>query len=272
MPDIYAHQYFGDQVYAQLTPELQKRLSENIDLYNIGLQGPDPFYFYKPLKKTPVSKQADVLHEETGSEYFDRSLNTLKGLTEDQEASLAYQLGFLCHYTLDSVCHTFVNRYEKETGVTHSDMEGEFDRYLLERSGKDPLKTDTGEKFLPKKGYGKIVSLFSQGLGEKECYDAIRSYKTFRNIFHCENNFKRNLLYRIMKKAGVYNSYRGQIVNVEPYPNTEKSDQELYDLLKSAVPLCVKLIVKFVIAYDNNEPSAFLYDSNLQIPFNGIMV
>lgn len=272
MPDAYTHQYYGNLVLSQLSPALQQRIKPHIGLFNIGLQGPDPFYFYKPLKSNPVSHQADVIHAQTGSEYFGRSLEVLKAGIPDPESGLAYQAGFMCHYTLDSTCHTFVNRYEKTRGVSHGDMEGEFERFIMIKNGLDPYKTDVAEAFIPKKEYGPVVSAFSQGIAEKECYSSLRSFKRFRNLFHCESSIKRNILYRVMKFAGVYDSYRGQVVNVEPYPNTEESNAELDKLLHSRVPTGAKLITKFYIAYDEKEPSVFLYDSDLQIPFNGISV
>jgi len=272
MPDFLTHQYFGDLVLDQLPSELQNRIKPYKDLYWIGLQGPDPLFFYKPMKSTPISLQGKKLHKLNGAEYFGNSLTVLKNNRENTEAALAYQIGFLCHYSLDSVCHTFVSRYEKQTGVSHSDIEGEFERYLMEKAGKDPLRINPADFINPKEEYGEIISRFSMGLEPKECYDAIRSFKKYRNLFFCPTSFKRAVIYRFFKIAGIYEKYRGQVMNVEPYPNTEESDKELYKLVHDAVPVVLRLIPRFVTAYERDEPSLFLLDNSLQIPFDGINI
>ncbi len=272
MPDFLTHQYFGDLVLAQLPFEIQSRINLNKDLYQIGLQGPDPLFFYKPMKSTHVSKQGKMLHKLTGAEYFSNSLAVFKTNKENIDAPLVYQIGFLCHYLLDSVCHTFVSRYEKQTGVSHSDMEGEFERYLMEKAGKDPLRINPADYINPKKEYGEIISRFSMGLSPKDCYDAIRSFKRYRNLFFCPGSIKRYFVYQFFKIAGIYEKYRGQVMNVEPYTNTQDSDEELYKLVHDTVPLALRMIPRFVIAAEQDEPSLFLLDNSLQIPFDGISI
>ena len=272
MPDFLTHQYFGDLVFDQLPDSIKDMISRNKDLYDIGLQGPDPLFFYKPYKSNPISKQGTVLHELNGADYFGNSLTVLKNNKENADAALAYQSGFLCHYALDSVCHSFVNRYIKQTGVTHTDIEGEFERYLMEKAGKDPLRVNPADYINIKKEYGEIISRFTMGLEPKDCYDAVRSFKRYRNFFFCPGSLKRTFVYGFLKALGQYDNNRGQVMNVEPYPNTQESDEELYKLLHDTVPLALRLIPRFVTAYEQDEPSIFLMDNSLQIPFNGIEV
>ena len=49
MPAMYAHQRFGDLVYGELPAEIQRRIDPHRDLYNIGLQGPDIFFYADPI-------------------------------------------------------------------------------------------------------------------------------------------------------------------------------------------------------------------------------
>ena len=123
-----------------------------------------------------------------------------------------------------------------------------------------------------KKEYGEIISRFSMGLEPQICYAAVCSFKRYRNLFFCPNNLKRSLVYGFLKLGGVYESYRGQVMNVEPYPNTQESDEELYKLVHDTVPLALRLIPRFVTAVEQDEPSIFLMDNSLQISFNGIPV
>ena len=49
MPSMYAHQKFGNDVLYLLPKEVRERIAEQEDLYHIGLQGPDIFFYHKPL-------------------------------------------------------------------------------------------------------------------------------------------------------------------------------------------------------------------------------
>lgn len=272
MPDFLTHQYFGDTVFKQLPSDIQERIKPYKALYDIGLQGPDPLMFYKPMKSNPVCQHGYDLHKLNGSEYFANSLSVLKENKDDAEASLAYQAGYICHYSLDSVCHTFVNRYEKEAGVSHSDMEGEFERYLYVQVGKDPYRTNPADHISATRANSDIVSRFSMGLSEKDCYDALRSFRMYRSLFYCPNAVKRSIIYGVLKAAGAYRSYRGQIVNTEPYPNTEKSDEELFRLVHETVSLAMRLIPNFYSAFESDDPELFLVDEDLKIPFDGMSI
>ena len=55
MPSTYAHQHFGNLVFDKLPEKLQEEIAPYRGLYNIGLQGPDIFFYYKPLHKNDVA-------------------------------------------------------------------------------------------------------------------------------------------------------------------------------------------------------------------------
>ena len=271
MPDAFAHQYFGDLVFKEMTNEYKIRILPFIDLYNIGLQGPDFLFFYKQYKSNEVPVQGSRLHRQTGHEYWRISLNALKSDTTDYKASLAYLSGVMCHYVLDSCCHAFVNQYEKETGVTHPDIEGEFDRYLLESLGLDPYKTDLVERFLPTRSYAEIIAPFTQSISSGTTFDALKGFRFYRNVFHCPNAFKRTILYTLLKLAGKYDKYRGQIINVKPYDNCEESDKKLYILLHEQVTVCIELIASLYQCADTGDLSSLINRERLAPTFDGVI-
>ena len=47
MPIFYAHHHFGEQVYKELPEELQEIIYEYYPQFQIGLQGPDIFFFFR---------------------------------------------------------------------------------------------------------------------------------------------------------------------------------------------------------------------------------
>ena len=49
MPAAYTHYRFGRDVLALLPEELRSVITAHRALYDIGLHGPDIFFFYRPL-------------------------------------------------------------------------------------------------------------------------------------------------------------------------------------------------------------------------------
>ena len=49
--------------------DIKDIIDQNINYYNIGLQGPDILFFYRPLKKTSVSALGSKLHEDIAREF-----------------------------------------------------------------------------------------------------------------------------------------------------------------------------------------------------------
>ena len=47
MPTTYAHFRFGNDVLKVLPDEMKKTINKNIELYNIGLHGPDILIYNK---------------------------------------------------------------------------------------------------------------------------------------------------------------------------------------------------------------------------------
>ena len=54
MPAGYTHYVFGEQVLSQLDENIKKRIMPYIDLYHIGIHGPDILFYYDVYKKNPV--------------------------------------------------------------------------------------------------------------------------------------------------------------------------------------------------------------------------
>ena len=107
MPSTYAHRRFGTNVLEHLPDELRAQLEQNRELYDIGLHGPDLLFYYHAAKSNPVGALGNAMHEEPGRVFFDRARRVVHCET-DRDAALAYALGFVCHFALDSTCHPYV--------------------------------------------------------------------------------------------------------------------------------------------------------------------
>ena len=129
MPDYVAHDQFGQEVLGRLDEDLKLRALAYKREYDIGLQGPDLFFFYKPYRKTEISAYGAARHQEPAMRMFGPILAKAR-----EKAALSYLMGLVCHYTLDAACHPYVNGHSRNI-MEHHRMEAAYDRHILSRCG-----------------------------------------------------------------------------------------------------------------------------------------
>lgn len=130
MPASYAHYRFGKLVLQKLPADIRQCIQRFRRLYDVGLHGPDLFFYYNPLMQTAVGGLGKAFHAQTGQEFFTRAC-----AQAGTEASRAYLYGLLAHYCLDSACHPYVHKKEDSGEARHVELESEFERFLLEKDG-----------------------------------------------------------------------------------------------------------------------------------------
>ncbi|MGN1025591.1 MAG: zinc dependent phospholipase C family protein [Faecousia sp.] len=136
MPAFYAHYRFGKQILSGLPTDVHQCIQRFRRLYDMGLQGPDFFFYYNPIMKTNVGNLGGAFHSQSGQEFFTRACTQA-----NSEAARAYLYGLLGHYCLDSACHPFVDKMDADGEARHVALESEFDRYLMEKDGLVPPHT-----------------------------------------------------------------------------------------------------------------------------------
>lgn len=257
MPQTYAHQYYGDLVYAQLPQEIRKVIDDHRDLYDIGLQGPDILMYYHPLWHNAVSQLGEDLHQWSGRQFFTRTAQALEEMdaeTDDAFAALAYVYGCLCHFALDSLCHAYIDRYADSTeGVNHSVVEGDLDRYLIAQEGRNPVEENMTARFLPSQYAARVIARFYPEISERTTYQALRSFISFHSLLRCPSDGKRNFLYAGMRVLGIYESLRGHITPPAADPLCKESTEHLAGLLQEGVSTGAGLIAGYTqnLRYDN---------------------
>ena len=90
MPTTYAHDLFGKKIYHELPVEMQTVIRRNVNLYRIGLHGPDILFYH--MLKPEVSKTGIRMHKEKAAPFFERGMALVRD-THDEKL-LAYLLGF----------------------------------------------------------------------------------------------------------------------------------------------------------------------------------
>ena len=243
MPTTYTHERFGRDVLRYLPEELKPQTDAEYDLFHIGLQGPDIFFYYNPLFKNRINRIGTKIHKKPGRIFFEKAGRVLA--EHDDPGYRAYVYGSLCHFTLDAICHNFIIRHEKESGVSHSEIEGEFDRYLLETDGRKPTTEDLVANFHPTRHYAEIIAAFYSGVTANGVYRALTGFVSLHHLLTCRTDVKRNMLYSIMKTAGIYRKFSGHIIRKEANPRLELSDDRLMELYMRSIPKAAQLIAEF---------------------------
>ena len=131
MPSVYAHYRFGAAMLETMPADIQRTVRRFRRLYDVGLHGPDPLFYSRPLFEGRLAQAAEKVHSQTGREFFTRNCRILR--LEPTEAGIAYLYGVLCHYCLDTCCREILVQPHK------NDLEKAFDRLLLQKDGKDGL-------------------------------------------------------------------------------------------------------------------------------------
>ena len=108
MPSVYAHYRFGREILELLPDDISSILIEHRELFDIGLQGPDILFFYKPVFKNYVNQLGKRIHEWKGRRFFIPAVRQIRCL-KNKDASIAYICGVACHYALDAIYSSMRN-------------------------------------------------------------------------------------------------------------------------------------------------------------------
>ena len=244
MPSTYAHRRFGADVLQQLPAALQDQIGKNRALFDVGLHGPDLLFYYHAAKSSPVSALGNAMHEQPGRVFFERARGVVRQ-AKDRDAALAYALGFVCHFALDSTCHPYVEAYTRQSGVSHCEIETEFDDMLLRRDGYDPLTFFTASHIHPSAENARVIAPFYRDISEQTALEALKGMITVHKVLQASNPVKRWVVLTGMRVAGKYEFMHGLVANPQPNPKCVRSSQKLEELYKTAVPLAVRLIEEY---------------------------
>ena len=129
MPAIVTHHIFGTEVYAALS-EVIGAGNEERDAFLLGNHGPDPLLFLKVLPGRPWFRGlGGLMHSQRPSdvlfslhERFVRQGGSPESPAYVDGVLVAYALGFLCHYLLDSAVHPLV--FAQQRAFCDSGLEG----------------------------------------------------------------------------------------------------------------------------------------------------
>ncbi len=148
MPGFTTHYIFGMKAYNDMpNNHLKFIIAKYRWLYQLGLQGPDMFFYNIPiLRHRDYRNVGSYMHEHHIRDFFDCYITNLSQIPSRQqrEEGLAFFCGFLSHYIADSICHPYVygrighdvNNPSSHTHGLHAALENDIDALLLRRYKK----------------------------------------------------------------------------------------------------------------------------------------
>ena len=156
MPAIITHSFFAEDTIENIKDSpLKKVISSRRDLFYLGAQGPDIFFYYKAkpwIKYDGVEKLGNIMHENLVDTFFKESFDYLDSLTGSYGFYdiLTYLAGYLCHYSLDRKTHPLIHYSAGiDNGLTkatrkyynyHRRLESTIDYFSLVKRGICPVR------------------------------------------------------------------------------------------------------------------------------------
>ena len=133
----------------------------------------------------------------------------------------------------------------QKSGIGHSEIEMEFDRYLLTEDKFDPLTYRQTEHIHATEKNAKVVAPFFDHVTAQQVRKALKGMQLCHKALYAPGKTKRNLLFGAMKTAGQYDKFHGLVMSEEPNPKCREYCLLLNKLYEGAIPVAVDLIMKY---------------------------
>ena len=233
MPATYAHRRFGAEIFERLPENLKNIVAKEREVFDIGLHGPDIFFYYKVLSKNDVNRHGNEMHDEPGSAFFGPAREVyLKA--ENRDAALSYLLGFLAHYALDSACHPYIENKIRVSGITHAEIESELERFFLEMDGKDALSAVTYDHIHATDGNAAKIAPFFPRFTAEQVKKTLSSFRYYCEWLRTPHQPKRGFVRFVLRLSGHYGELKGQVMAKKPIEGCRDSNERLFKLYKKA--------------------------------------
>lgn len=199
MADSYAHQHNARNALAiaEYTPR-------DINSFILGSNGPDPLFFYQmynPFRKYNLSDLGHIMHNEKTALFL---RNMFRFAQTDSQKDFC--LGFLCHYSLDSIIHPYINYITQAYGSTynipsgHAYFESALDSHIsMIETGETAAKVEAYFPEMEKMYLDQIVTLFKKAVDatykdfsvpRDEYLQAFKDLKIIKNFLYSPSKLK----------------------------------------------------------------------------------
>lgn len=232
MPATYAHYRMGVALLPTFPADVRRTIQRFRRLFDVGLHGPDIFFFHNPAARAGLYATASKLHQQTGREFFQRACRITR--LDNSEAAQAYLYGLLCHYVLDSTCHPLIKEQAQRGPASHTHIESEFDRFLLTLDNKIPPESqDLSTHLQLTYGECETVAKFYPGITTRNVQTSLHHMIHVLRLFTAPEGPRRTLLKKSLSLFG--SGAAGTLLPSAPNPDCASLDQPLLTLYDKAV-------------------------------------
>ena len=263
MPAFYAHRRFGDLVVEQLPGEMRDILNEHRTQFDLGCQGPDIYFFFRPWKHNAVNRYGEIMHEEIARGLFERGVKVIKRFGMNS-ATAAYVYGVVCHYALDSEAHPYVSEMMIKEKVGHIEIEEEFEKYCMRLDGVNPFSTDLSKMVPTDKQTVDAIKPLYPGATWAQTREALCELKAIKKIVCQPTAVGQDRVNAILRKAGLYEAHKGQMNQMIDNLSCTESNIGLEEKLQGAIPVAVDLIAQMNAAVKSGTPLGERFDRNFK--------
>lgn len=259
MPTTYAHWRFGQDCIDSMPDDLKEIINNNRDIFNLGVHGPDIFFY--DLLHGEVPKYGEKIHYEPGRNFFEKSKKVMEA-HEEKDAMLSYCLGFLSHFTLDSVCHSYVNRKKEVSEISHNKVESEWDGHLMLEDGRMVNMVDRAESLRPNKEIARVISYFFD-FDEKVILRTTKMQHMFIHLLNYVTPLKYDLFQWLLNELKKYN-YRDLFIAPVESEKCMDSNMRLDKLKVKARKLYPRLLKNYMEYLRNDKALPAYFNHNFE--------
>lgn len=220
MPSVLTHYGFNKEVFNNKISFLEN----NEDIYLLGAQGPDPFFFYgivpsfKLKNSGLVRKYGSKLHKLEPSEVFGCFFKYAND-NANKDILYAYILGAGLHYILDRKVHPYVyyktgfsdNKKKKRRYFSgHTLFETNMDVLLMngrysaiKAKPYDAIESDDEKVRMVSEMYGFLSNQLvkSERIGKNTFFDSYKCMRTIEKILYSKKGIKKGIVSALFKKT-----------------------------------------------------------------------
>ena len=244
MPSCYAHRRFGADVYKSLPKDTRLLIRNNMPLFLIGLHGPDLLFYHHFGMETAVSKFGHKLHHTQFAEFYANASMVIRNSEDDRQ--LVYYYGVLCHLYLDAYCHPIVNGRKEEIGVTHGKLEMEYERYLMQLDGRDPMTFKAASHIGVFRDYAEVIAPFYLGVDADAIMQCLIGMKASLHLTRTDNPILRKTVCTVCKLADKNDMVASLLLTKDASSVCKSVMKELQAAYKEAVGPAAEAICEYM--------------------------
>lgn len=262
MPSNFAHYLFGNQLLQELPDYLQELIRPNLNLYQIGQHGPDIIFYYRPFLPHSVSRIGFQMHKLPARYFFEQARNTIT-LSSDSRL-IAYTMGFLGHFVLDSNCHGYIYQKIQNENISHVELETEFDRFLMVQQNINPLTTNATDHLVVKKELCLLISKIFVPLTPAQIYYGLRSMKFYHRLLVSPSPSIRYTIRQILRFTHTEQLLGGLLMNPVANPLCQESNQYLLKQFQFSLNEAHDLMIEYYNSFFSEASLSERFDRTFQ--------